>query len=80
MLELGYATLPTVLARFIGGFFYLDHRSKELSIGWGHLLEHMVTKGNRFAWGSCMLTHLYHDMRRVVYQRSAALSVGVIIL
>lgn len=34
---------PTVLARFIGVFLCPDHRSKGLSIGWGHLLEKMVT-------------------------------------
>lgn len=45
MLELGYATLHIVLARFIGGFLCLNHKSKGLSVGWDHLLEQMVTQG-----------------------------------
>lgn len=39
MIELGYATLLTVLAKFIGGFLCPDHGSKGLSVGWGRLLE-----------------------------------------
>lgn len=45
MLELGCATLPTMLAEFIRSFLCPDHRSKGLSIGWGHLLEQMVKQG-----------------------------------
>lgn len=56
-----YATFPSVLAGFIGGFLCPDCGSKELSIGWGQILESMIIHGTRYAWGMCMLSHLYHD-------------------
>lgn len=42
-LDLDYAPLPSVLAGFIGGFLCPDRRSKGLSVGWGLVLEEMVT-------------------------------------
>lgn len=46
MLDIGYTTLPIVLVGFVGGFLCPNHRSKGLSIGWGHLLEQLI------AWGT----------------------------
>lgn len=42
-LDLDYAPLPSVLAGFIGGFLCPDRRSKGLFVGWGLVLEEMVT-------------------------------------
>lgn len=36
-------------------------------MGWGLVLEDMVTQGRRFAWGSCMLAHFYKYLHQVVY-------------
>lgn len=46
-----YATLPSVLARFIGGFLCLDLKSKGLLVRWGQILESMIAQGTRYAWG-----------------------------
>lgn len=75
-----YAPLPLVLARFIGGFLCFDCRSKGLSVGWGLVLEDMVTQGYRFTWGSAMLAHLYRDLHEVVYLGYDSLSAGVTLL
>lgn len=79
-LHFGYASLPSVLAGFIGGFLCPDWRSKGLAMGWGLVLEDMVTQGCNFAWGSCMLAHLYRELHQVVYLRYMSLSVGVTLL
>lgn len=62
-----YATLPSILVGFIRGFLCPDRRSKGLSVGWGRILESMIVHGTRYAWGMCMLPHLYHDLHQVVY-------------
>lgn len=72
--------LPSMLTRFIGGFLCPDHRSKGLAVGWGLILEDMVTRGCRFAWGSAMLAHLYRDLHQVVYLVYSSLSIGVTLL
>lgn len=75
-----YAPLPSMLARFVGGFLCPDKRAKGLSVGWDWTLEQMIRFGARFTWGSCMLTNLYHDLHQVVYLRGASLSAGVTLL
>ncbi|XP_057861147.2 protein MAINTENANCE OF MERISTEMS-like [Cryptomeria japonica] len=79
-LDLDYAPLPSVLAGFIGGFLCLDRRSKRFSVGWGLVLEQMVTQGRRFAWGSAMLAHLFRSLHEVVYLGYGSLSAGVTLL
>lgn len=49
-------------------------------MGWGLVIEDMVTQGHRFAWGSCMLAHLYRDLHQVVYLGYTSLSVEVTLL
>lgn len=75
-----YAPLPSVLAGFIGGFLCPDRRLKGFSVGWGLVLEDMVTQGHRFAWGSAMLAHLYRDLHEGVYLGYGSLSAGVMLL
>lgn len=75
-----YAPLPSVLASFIGVFLCLDRRLKGLVVGWGLVLEDMVTQGRRFAWGSCMLGHLYRELHQVVYRGYMSLSTRVTLL
>lgn len=75
-----YAPLLSVLAGFLGGFLCLDRRSKGLAIGWGLVLEDMVTQGRRFTWGSAMLAHLYRDLHQVVYLGYNSISTGVTLL
>lgn len=72
--------LPSVLAGFIGGFLCPNRSSKGLAIGWGLVLEDMVTQGRRFAWGSAMLAHLYRDLHQVVYLGYSNLSARVTLL
>lgn len=57
-----YATLSSVLVGFIGEFLCPNRRSKGLLVGWGRILESMIVHGMRYAWGCCMLAHLYHDL------------------
>lgn len=75
-----YEPLPSVLVGFVGGFLCPNRRSKGLSVGWGVVLEMMITKGTWYAWGSCMLAHLYRELHQVVYQRATSLSVGITLL
>lgn len=49
-------------------------------MGWGLVLEDMVTQGCRFAWGSCMLAHLYRELHQVVYLGYMSLLAGVTLL
>lgn len=49
-------------------------------MGWGLVLKDMVTQGRKFAWGSCMLAHLYRELHQVVYLGYTILSVGVTLL
>ncbi|XP_059065566.1 protein MAIN-LIKE 1-like [Cryptomeria japonica] len=79
-LDLDYAPLPSVLAGFIGGFLCPDRRSKGFSVGWGLVLEEMVTQDRRFAWGSTMLAHLYRGLHEVVYLGYGSLSAGMTLL
>lgn len=79
-LDLDYAPLPLVLAGFIGGFLCPNRRLKGLSVGWGLVLEDMVTQGHCFAWGSPMLAHLYRDLHEVVYLGYGSLSASVTLL
>lgn len=53
-----YANFPSVLASFIGGFLYLDLRSKGFSVGWWWILESMIVHDTRYAWDHCMLAHM----------------------
>lgn len=42
-IDLDYTPLPLVLVGFIGGFLCPNHRLKGLAVGWGLVLEDMVT-------------------------------------
>lgn len=75
-----YAPLPSVLARFIRGVLCLDHRSKGFAVGWGRVLESMVMQGTRYAWGTCMLAHLYDELHHIVYGGGRSLAVGCSLL
>lgn len=59
-----YAPLPSVLAGLVVGFLLPDRRSHELSVGWSHALRRMVRERIRYAWGICVLAHLYHEIPR----------------
>lgn len=49
-------------------------------MGWGLVLEEMVTQGRRFSWGSTMQAHLYRGLQEVVYLGYGSLSAGVTLL
>lgn len=72
--------LPSVLVGLICGFLCPDRRSKGLLVGWGSVLEDMVTQRHQFAWGSAILAHLYKDLHEVVYLSYESLSAGVTLL
>lgn len=44
------------------------------------MLEDMVRQGHGFAWGSCMLAHLYRELHQVVYLGYTSLSTRVTLL
>lgn len=79
-MDLDYAPLLSVLAGFIGRFLCPDRRSKGFSVGWGLVLEEMVTQGWRFAWGSAMLAHLYRGLHELVYLSYGSVSAGMTLL
>lgn len=71
-----YAPLPSVVAGLIGDFLYPDTRSHGFSVGWGRILQKMVWYRTRYAWGVCVLAHLYHELHQVVYDEAVSLAVG----
>lgn len=75
-----YPALVAMLAAFIGGFLGPDHQSKGFAVGWGRMLEWLVTQPQRYAWGSCILADMYHDLHQVVYRGSTSLASGVTLL
>jgi hypothetical protein len=75
-----YAPLPSILASFIGGVLCPDHRSKGFAVGWGCVLESMVMQGTQYAWGTCMLAHLYDELHHIVYSSGRSLAVGCSLL
>lgn len=77
---LQYDALPAMLVGLIGGFLLPDHRGRWCPVGWGQPIQEMIDEPQRFAWGSYILVHLYHDLHQVVYLRALSLSIGVILL
>lgn len=75
-----YASLPVMLARFIGGFLCSDQRSRGFSYGWGHVLESIVRQSTRYAYGSCLLAHLYCELHLFMYRGSSSLAARVTLL
>lgn len=75
-----YETLPSVLAGIIGGLLCSDRRSHGLAVGWGQVIEQMVTKGTPYAWGPCGLMHLYRDLHETMYREMRSLGVGITLL
>lgn len=58
----------------------LDYMTHGMSIGWGRAMDKMLSHGTRFAWGPCMLAHLYHDLHQFVYLGGCEISAGVTLL
>lgn len=46
----------------------------------GRTLETLVTEHTRFAWGLCLLAHLYYELQQFVYHRPIGLGCGVTLL
>ena len=40
----------------------------------------MLEDGTRYAWGVCLLAHLYHNLHDVAYREGSSLSTGVTLL
>lgn len=79
-IETLYEPLPSVLAGIVGGLLCPDRHSHRLAIGWGHVIEKMMTEGTCYAWGSCVLAHLYRDLHEVLYRDTRSLGVGITLL
>lgn len=75
-----YEPLPIVLLAIIRGLLCPDRQSHGLAMGWGWVIECMVTDGTRYAWGPCVLSHLYRELHEVVYQETSSLGVGITLL
>lgn len=75
-----YETLLMILAGLIGKFICPDRRSQGFDFGWEGILDSMMQHRNCYAWGVCMLAHLYHDLHQVVYDGGASLSSGCTLL
>lgn len=50
-----YVVIAVVIACLLAG----DRRGHGFPIGWGRVLERMVTEGTVYAWGPCVLAMLY---------------------
>lgn len=74
-----YENLPVILG-LIGGFMCPDRRSQGFGVGCGGILQSIMQHQTRYAWGACMLTHLYHHLHHIVYDDSASLSTGCTLL
>lgn len=72
--------LPTVLVGVISGFLCLDRVTQGLVVEWGRTLETLVTEHTRFAWGQCLLAHLYYELHQFVYHGSIGLGCRVTLL
>lgn len=54
--------LPAVIGGAISGFLCLDRATRGLAVGWGGALETLVMQHTRYAWGPCVLAHLYYEL------------------
>ena len=79
MLE-AYDPLPIVLVGMIASYVCLEKRSRDFPVGWGWILCLMMEDGTHYAWGVCLLAHLYHDLHDVAYQDGASLLARVKLL
>ena len=75
-----YEPLPAILASMIARRICPNRRSRGFLVGWGQTLHSILEDGTRYAWGVCVLAHLYHDLHDVVYRDGASLSAGVTLL
>ena len=75
-----YEPLPVVLAGMITRHICPDRRSRGFPVGWGWTLHSILEEGTHYAWGVCVLAHLYHDLHDAVYREGASLSAGVTLL
>jgi len=53
-----YDYFPGIVAGLIGGVVCPDRRSHGFPIGWGRIMERMLTEGTRYAWG--VSNDIYH--------------------
>lgn len=72
--------LPVVIRGAISGFLCLDRVTQGLAVGWGGALETLVTQHTRYAWGPCVLSHLYYELHQFFYHGSVGLGCGVTLL
>lgn len=75
-----YEPLPIVLSSIVGGLLCPDRRLHGIIVSWGQVIEQMVREGTRYAWGACVLAHLYMDLHEVVYHGITLLGVGITLL
>lgn len=59
--------LTTVLGGIISGYLCPDKATWGLAIRWSLKLEIILIERRRFAWGPCILAHLYHELNQFVY-------------
>lgn len=68
------------LAVMIGCFVMPDRGQQGFLCGWGRMLERLLTHPLRLGWGSCLLTHMYHEMHELIYHEGKSMAVGVLVL
>ncbi|GLJ23507.1 hypothetical protein SUGI_0445390 [Cryptomeria japonica] len=72
--------LPVVVGGVISGFLCPDKGTRGLFMGWGGKLEMLVMQHTRYAWGPCVLAHLYYELHQFVYHGSVGLGYRVTLL
>ncbi|XP_059070641.1 protein MAINTENANCE OF MERISTEMS-like [Cryptomeria japonica] len=72
--------LPAVIGGAISGFLCPNRPTRGLAVGWGGALETLVTEHTRYAWGPCVLAHLYYELHQFVYHGSVGLGCRVTLL
>lgn len=69
-----------VLCGLVMGLVILDRQGRKFPIGWGVFIEQMFEHGTRYAWGMCLLAHLYRDMHEVAYRGARSIFASVFLL
>ncbi|XP_057820172.2 protein MAIN-LIKE 1-like [Cryptomeria japonica] len=72
--------LVLVICGFLNGRILPNLGGHGFPIGWIRCMYFMIHDGVQYAWGSVMLSQLYHNMHLVTYREYVGLSVGVTLL
>ena len=56
-----------------------DIDQKGFPLGWGQLVENLITQPHRMAWGPVILVDMYHEIHEVVYHEGHSWACRVVL-